>query len=112
MKKDYVYNAIVASVYDGDTIRVDIDLGFNFWIKNESLRLAGINAPEIRGSSRTLGLKSRDWLTEKLPKGTSIQIQTFKDKEEKFGRYLGIVYLNNENLNETMVNLGLAERFM
>lgn len=42
----YKYCAKVMSVYDGDTIRVDIDLGLKTWIKNESIRLNRINAPE------------------------------------------------------------------
>lgn len=112
MKKDYIYDAIVRSVYDGDTIRVDIDLGFNTWIHNESIRLYGINAPEIRGEERPLGLVSRDWLRQQLPAGAEIKIKTIKDKEEKYGRYLGVIYLNDVNLNEMMVANGLAKPYL
>lgn len=112
MEKNYIYDAVVVSVYDGDTIRADIDLGFNVWLHNESIRLYGINAPEMRGAQREAGVVSRDWLRLQLPVGTKILIQTIQDKEEKFGRYLGIIYLNNTNLNEMMVNLNLATRYM
>ena len=60
----YEYRAFVRKVYDGDTITVDIDLGFEVMLKNQKLRLYGINTPEVRGESReqespTSGLKSR-----------------------------------------------------
>jgi micrococcal nuclease len=81
----YLYNAVVTSIYDGDTIRVNIDLGFNFWKMNETIRLSGIDAPELRGIERPLGLKSKEWLEKKIPIGSKIIIQTEKDKQEKYG---------------------------
>ena len=45
----YTYKANVTAVYDGDTCTVDIDLGLHTWVRNEKIRLYGINAPEIRG---------------------------------------------------------------
>lgn len=78
----YKYNAKVVSVYDGDTIRVDIDLGLKTWIKNESIRLNRINAPEVRGSEKTKGLKSRDFLRKLILRKTII-IQTIKDQKGK-----------------------------
>lgn len=112
MKKNYVYEAVVQSVYDGDTLRTDIDLGFSTWIHNEPLRLYGIDAPEIRGEERPEGLIARDWLRSQLPPGTKIVIETLKDSREKYGRYLAIIYLNDTNLNEMMVTLGFAKPFM
>ena len=49
------YTARVQSVYDGDTCRVDIDLGLGIWIRNEKLRLVRINAPEMMGDDRVIG---------------------------------------------------------
>jgi micrococcal nuclease len=109
LEKQYVYSAIVRSIYDGDTIRVDIDLGFDMWIKNASLRLSGIDAPELRGEERPEGLKTRDWLREIIPPGTEVIIKTEKDSKEKFGRYLATIYFEGHNLNEQMVELGLAQ---
>ncbi len=60
----YYYKAKIISVYDGDTVRVDIDLGLSTWIKNEKLRLARINAPELRGDEREAGMAARDFLRE------------------------------------------------
>ena len=111
LKRDYVYEAKVVSVYDGDTIRVDIDLGFNLWLHNEPIRFIGINAPELRGDSKVEGIKSRDWLASKLQPGTMILLRTEKDAREKYGRYLGTVYLDGVNLNEEMINQGLANQY-
>ena len=51
----YIYKAEVVSVYDGDTITVDIDLGFNVVLRKQKIRLGGINTPEIRGEEREEG---------------------------------------------------------
>lgn len=45
----YLYRAVVVRVVDGDTINVDIDLGFYVWIKKQRIRLFGIDTPEVRG---------------------------------------------------------------
>ena len=58
----YHYKAKVVNVYDGDTCNVDIDLGLHTWIKGEKIRLTRINAPELRGTEKTKGLKSRAFL--------------------------------------------------
>lgn len=57
----YHYKAKIVEVYDGDTCTIDIDLGLHTWIKGEKIRLTRINAPELRGTERTKGLKSRDF---------------------------------------------------
>lgn len=108
----YTYKGIVRSVYDGDTFRADVDLGFDSWIMNADFRLYGINAPEVRGDSRVDGQKSRDWLRDQIPVGTEVVIHSIKDKKEKYGRYLAIIYLGERNLNEEMVSLGLAVPYM
>lgn len=106
------YNARVVSVYDGDTCRVDIDLGLGTWVHNESIRLYRINAPEVRGAERPDGLKSRDFLRE-LIDGKNIILQTVRDKKGKYGRYLGEIWLQVEgeykNVNDLLVENGLAQ---
>lgn len=109
MEVSYVYNAIVKSVYDADTIRVDIDLGCNVWLRNEPIRFMGINAPEIRGEERDLGIASRDWLLTKLQPNDKIIIQTVKDKKGKYGRYLAWVYVDGININQLMIQEGYAK---
>lgn len=104
----YLYNAVVASIYDGDTIRVNIDLGFNFWKMNETVRLIGIDAPELRGIERPLGLKSKEWLMSKIPPGSKIILQTEKDKQEKYGRYLGTIWVDGVNINKQILEENFA----
>ncbi len=116
----YHYKAVVKSVYDADTITVDISLGCGVWIHGERLRLFGINAPEMRGPEKPKGIISRDWLREQLFINIAgeeslghVIIQTIKDKKGKYGRLLAIIYksMGNDswvNLNEQMVKLGLA----
>lgn len=105
----YEYKAIVRSIYDADTIRADIDLGFGVWLSNQSLRLAGINAPEIRGEERPQGLISRDWLRDRIPTGTEILIRTDKDKRGKYGRWIAVIIHEEVDINALLVEKGLAE---
>ena len=104
----YRYKANVIGVHDGDTIRCDIDLGFGTWIKNQTIRLAGIDAPEIRGEERENGLKARDWLREQIL-WQEVEIKTSKDRRGKYGRWLADIYFDDENINWKMVELGFGE---
>lgn len=108
----YYYKAYVKSVYDGDTITADIDLGLGVFINGQKLRLSRINAPEIRGDEREAGLLSRGFLREKID-GKQIIIQTIKDKKGRYGRYLAEVFLldvssNLVNINDLLVDNGFA----
>lgn len=107
----YIYKAIVIKVYDGDTITVNIDLGFGV-SKTERLRLYGINTPEVRGTERIEGLKSRDWLRT-LILNKEIIVKTYRDKKGKYGRYLADIYIESDtgtiNINDWLVRENLAE---
>ncbi len=109
----YTYKALVKSIYDGDTIRVDIDLGFGVIFSDQSIRLLGVDTPEIRGEQRLQGLVSRNFVVERIPVGSYITIDTIKDRKEKFGRYLGTIYYGEEqkNLNEELIQSGMAEPY-
>lgn len=104
----YKYRATVVGVYDGDSITVDIDLGFYVEFRRQKIRLFGINAPEVRGDERIEGVKSRDWLREKIL-GKDVIIETYKDSKGKYGRWLGVIWLDGANINEALVDNGLAE---
>ena len=113
LDKLYYYKANITAVYDGDTCTADIDLGLSTVRKGEKIRLSRINAPEVRGASRQEGLISRDFLRN-LILDKEILIQTIKDKKGKYGRYLGEIWLINEdktpsNINDLMVSSGFAE---
>ena len=98
------------SVHDGDTFTVDIDLGFGVWLKDQIIRLYGINAPEVKGEFRSLGFTSRDRLSE-LTINKEIILETIKDKKEKYGRWLGIVLVDGKNVNDLLVEEGFAKRY-
>jgi len=106
----YEYQAVVDSVYDGDTVTVDVDLGFGIWLRGQKIRLFGVDAPEVRGEERESGLKSRDWLrNEVLEK--SVVLETVRDKKGKYGRWLGILFLSGENVNKKLISHGLAKAY-
>jgi len=117
----YEYKAIVKKVYDADTITVDIDLGFGTWLKNQQIRLYGINAPEVRGESKVAGFAARDALLKWMPLESEIIIVTIKDDKEKYGRWLGKIYLQHLvfdkgavliSVNERLVTEGYAIKYM
>jgi len=109
----YHYKAKVLEIYDADTIRVEINLGFGFtWRGSDNrgveIRLFGLNAPEMRGTEKETGIKSRDRLREQIL-DKEITLKTIKDKSEKFGRYLGIIIKKDgTNINEWLISEGLA----
>ncbi|MFZ2323353.1 MAG: thermonuclease family protein [Ignavibacteriaceae bacterium] len=108
----YHYKAKIVDVYDGDTCTVDIDLGLHIWIKGEKIRLDRINAPGVRGKERPKGIKSRDYLRS-LILDKEVYIETIKDKKEKYGRYLGEIWLKESdnnfiNVNDKIVKDGFA----
>jgi micrococcal nuclease len=57
----YTYKAAVIDVTDGDTIVVDIDLGFGVWLRKQSIRMAKINAPELKGATVEAANKSKEF---------------------------------------------------
>jgi len=91
----YEYRAYVNRVVDGDTVDVDIDLGFGVMLKDERVRIMGIDTPESRTSDKVekiFGLASKERLKELLGKETILKTQINKDGEDmkgKFGRILG-----------------------
>lgn len=109
--RDYVYDVQVVSVYDGDTLNVDIDLGFSIWIKDKSLRLYGLDAPEVRGATRDQGIVVRNWLRQKIEQGETVLIESISDQPDKYGRYLAILYIDGVNINQQMLDEGLARPY-
>jgi micrococcal nuclease len=82
-------------VVDGDTVDVDIDLGFGVWLKDERVRMMGIDTPESRTSDKVeklFGLAAKQKLKSLLGKSPILKTQVSKDGEDmkgKFGRILG-----------------------
>ena len=100
----YEYNAVVDRVVDGDTIDVNIDLGFQIWHKAR-VRMLGIDTPESRTrnkAEKALGLASKQRLKDML-KGQKVKIACSKEKG-KFGRVLATVITVAEDGTETDCN--------
>jgi micrococcal nuclease len=105
----YEYRTKVSRVVDGDTVDVDIDLGFGVWLRKERVRLLGIDTPESRTrdkEEKKYGLAAKEFLKKAL--GTSPILKTTKDGKGKFGRILGefIVEVedNRININQLLVD--------
>ena len=107
----------VLKVVDGDTIDVDIDLGFNISY-TQRVRLAGIDTPESRTrdlAEKKLGLESKKYLADLLKSATQIVIKTEKpDSTEKYGRILGWLFINDssESVNAALIASGYAWDYM
>ena len=103
----------VSKVVDGDTIDVDIDLGFDISFSSR-VRLAGIDTPESRTSDKlekSLGLESKAYLKNAIEEAKTVVIKTEKmDSSEKYGRILGWVFLDGSDvsINQKMISDGYA----
>jgi micrococcal nuclease len=102
----FIYNATVTRVVDGDTVDIAVDLGFRSY-HSIMTRLFGLNAPELHAVG---GKESRDALAAKIPPGSPIVIQTFKDPTDKYGRYLVLIRKPNEptSINDWLIASGHA----
>ena len=114
----YEYNIKkVTKVVDGDTIDVDIDLGFNISY-SQRVRLAGIDTPESRTKDlreKALGLEVKDKIKKAIDSAKTVVIKTeLPDSTEKYGRILGWVYLDGaaKSLNEQLIEEGYAWGYM
>ena len=106
----YEYNCKIVRVVDGDTVDVDIDLGFSHWIHNERIRLYGVDTPECRtrdAEEKMAGLLAKKFVEDALHVGGTYTLTT-KEKG-KFGRYLGTIYLTDDtSINAALIREHLA----
>jgi micrococcal nuclease len=116
----FEYHARVKQVVDGDTIVVDIDLGFDVVLANQKVRFNGIDTPESRTTDKVekvFGLCSKDYVKHFVEKCENYVIirTVLSDSTEKFGRILGDI-LDPKNmtksLNQAMVEEGLAVKYL
>lgn len=106
-KLNYLYSALVTNVVDGDTIDVEIDLGF-YVVYKTRLRLNGIDTPEKNSKipeERILAAQATSFLRERIL-NKKVIIESFK--KDKYGRFLADIYLGEENVNLLLVDLKLA----
>ena len=112
----YEYKSKILRVVDGDTVDVDIDLGFGVWLHKERVRIMGIDTPESRTRDKVekkFGLASKARLKELMPIG-SIQVlktqidKSGEDKKGKFGRILGDFMIDTKLVTDIMISEGYA----
>tara|TARA_B110000208_G_C11666214_1_gene393542 strand:+ start:271 stop:711 length:441 start_codon:yes stop_codon:yes gene_type:complete len=111
----YEYKCKVVKVVDGDTVDVDIDLGFGVWLRKERVRIMGIDTPESRTRDKVekaFGLASKAKLKELLKNGAILKTQVSKKGEDmkgKFGRILGDFILEDgRKVTEVLIEEGHA----
>ena len=100
-------------IIDGDTVDLDIDLGFSITISHR-VRLKGIDAAETRTKDleeKAEGIKARLWLEKELSREGEWIIET--NKEDKYGRILGTLYLVGDSVtvNEKMLAEGIVKPY-
>ena len=117
----YQYKATVVRVVDGDTVYLDIDLGFRIRMTID-VRLYGLDAPELRGPSRAAGLKAKAYVENALPVGAMVIVKTYK--AEKYGSYLAEVWYlpgatereqiiaQGRHLNQELLDAGFAVPYL
>ncbi|HEC65642.1 MAG TPA: thermonuclease family protein [bacterium] len=111
---DFVYLAKLERIIDGDTIVADLYLGLNVILDGQYIRLYGIDAWETRGEEREKGLKAKEYLEGRLSKGQieiEIRPEWGQNGKGKYGRWLGIVYVNEININTELVEKGHAQEY-
>lgn len=95
MTKQNEYDVVLLKCVDGDTVDVDIDLGFGVWLKDERVRIMGIDTPESRTSDKVekvFGTAAKNRLKELLKEGGKLittEDNNGEDMKGKFGRILG-----------------------
>lgn len=116
----YEYKCVIVSILDGDTVDIDLDLGFGIWLRNERVRFHGIDTPESRTKNKVekvFGTISKEFVMRMMPIGSTQILQTVKPGEqskEKFGRILGKFKIFDEKtqiklfLNDIMIRDGYA----
>ena len=107
----FEYKCKLIKVIDGDTIDIDIDLGFGVWLRKQRIRMYGIDTPESRTRNleeKKYGLAAKAFLTEMLDDSHLI-LKTHKDERGKFGRILGEVW-RTTNFADQSINNYMIEK--
>ena len=108
----YEYRCRVAHIVDGDTVDLDIDLGFGVWLHKQRIRMFGIDTPESRTrdlEEKKYGLAAKKFLTGMLDDEGGLTLKTQKDAEGKYGRILGEIW-RTTNYADRSINQYMIEK--
>ena len=103
----------VVKIVDGDTVDIIIDLGFSL-TKKERVRLAGIDTPECRTrdlEEKQMGLEAKAFITRRLADGEPSGLRVKTEKDGKYGRMLGTLFVGSQNINQEMIERGYAWKY-
>lgn len=114
--EDWVRRARYISNYDGDTVVLEIDVGFGWKFgKPNSLRVMGVNCPELReAGGKEAGQFTREWLSNAVLVAAiewPLIVQSFKaDRKDKYGRYLVTIWrtIDERSLADDLIAAGHA----
>jgi len=117
----FEYNCIIKRVVDGDTIDIDIDLGFDCWLHNQRVRVMGINAPETRTrdlDEKAEGFRVKKFVEEAFPVGSQQKFICGEyNVRGKYGRILGTFAMYDvkkdtwSDLSTVLLENGMAEKY-
>lgn len=113
----YWYKAHVLRVIDGDTLKLEFDMGLASY-RRLTIRLKGVETSEIFGVDKeseeyAMGITAKKFVEERLLSKT-VWVHTYKDRTGKYGRYLGDVFFQDEegkhvNIAKLLLEDNLAE---
>ena len=110
----FEYKCKLVKVVDGDTVDVDIDLGFGVWLQNQRIRLYGIDTPESRTRDKVekrFGLLAKEFVEDFFKIGDVILTTKKYDAKGKFGRILGDFKCNGRTLSKVMIEMHHAVEY-
>ena len=103
-------------VYDGDTLTVFLDRGFKDY-STRTVRIRGVNTPELRGATKTQGHKVRNAVSAWLNKHSAMTLISYALEDDKYGRVLGDIMaaphgvLSSNTLSAYLLANGLAKPY-
>ncbi len=110
----YEYSCKIDRVVDGDTVDVDIDLGFDVWMLKQRIRLYGVDTPESRTRDKVekvFGNLAKEFVEKRLPVGSKQVLRTKLDGKGKFGRILGEFVIDETTINRLLIESNNAVEY-
>ncbi len=111
----YEYWGKIEKIVDGDTIDVSVSVGFNFFT-HARIRLLGINTPEIHGIKQDSdeyrrGQEAMSFVSSLLHVGDWVELKIKHNIKEKYGRWIGLIYVDGKCLNSLLIQQGYFQEY-